>query len=279
MAISIFFLNKNKPFNNTIIFSESSIYYLVFNIVSSLFCTVLILLSTATIVYTVACVYAGRDVSFKHVIGIVSKVWKRLLLTTLSVSISLLGLTFVAFLVFFLIVFSINGPRNGLSFGNYTMTIAIIFMIIFFVGTSYLLLIWQLSKVVAVLEELCEFKEMAKSKALVKGKMRMVIKLFIVLSFPIEVVQLVFSHLVIQSTIIGIVGKVVLIIIWMLLFSLFLLVTLVAQTVLYFVCTSYHHENVDKSSLLDLHLQRYLLADYDPLKVDDDVRAEKLQIV
>lgn len=275
MAISIFFLNENKPSSDTIIFSQSSIYYLIFNIVSTLFSAVFILLATATVVYTVACVYAAHDVSFKHVIGIVPKVWKRLLLTSLSVFISLFGLTFVALLLLFLIVFSINGPSNGLSFGNrnYIMIIAFIFIIIIYVGTLYLTLIWELSKIVAVLEELCGFKAMAKSKALVKGKMRMVFKLFIMLCFPTEVVQLVFSYLVIQSTIIGIVGKVVLIIIWMLLFSLFFLVTLVAQTVLYFICKSHHHEIVQNLSPSD-HLQRYLLVYHDSLKDD-----EKLQMV
>ncbi|CAK9313795.1 unnamed protein product [Citrullus colocynthis] len=273
MAISMFFLNETKPSRDTIIFSQSSIYYLIFNIVSTLFSAVFILLATATVVYTVACVYAAHDVSFKHVIGIVPKVWKRLLLTSLSAFISLFGLTFVALLVLFLILFSINGPSNGLSFGNYIITIAFIFIITIYVGTLYLTLIWQLSKIVAVLEELCGFKAMAKSKALVKGKMRIVFKLFIMLCFPIEVVQLVFSYLVIQSTIIGIVGKVVLIIIWMLLLSLFFLVTLVAQTVLYFICKSHHHEIVQNSCLSD-HLQRYLLVDHDSLKDD-----EKLQMV
>ncbi|KAL4032762.1 hypothetical protein IC575_005844 [Cucumis melo] len=158
------------------------------------------------------------------------------------------------------------------------MTIVIIFTIILLAGEFYLILTWQLSKTIAVLEEFCEFKAMARSKALVKGKMRMVIKLFIVLSFPMEVVQLVFSRLLIQSTIIRIVGKLVLIIIWMLLISLFLLVSLVAQTVLYFVCKSYHQKLAEKLSISD-HLQRYLLADYDPLKVEDAVRTENLQIV
>ncbi|XP_011658451.1 uncharacterized protein LOC105436010 [Cucumis sativus] len=158
------------------------------------------------------------------------------------------------------------------------MTIVIIFMIIFFAGDLYLILTWQLSKTVAVLEELCGFKAMARSKALVKGKMRMVIKLFSLLSLPIEVVQLVFSHFLVQSTIVGIVGKLVLIIIWMLLLSFFLLVSLVAQTVLYFVCKSYHQELAEKLSISD-RLQRYLLTHYDPLKVEDDVPTEKLQIV
>ena len=42
---------------------------------------------------------------------------------------------------------------------------------------------------------------------------------------------------------------------------------LVVQTVLYFVCKSYHHENIDKSALSE-HLEGYL-GDYVPLKSKD----------
>jgi hypothetical protein len=49
---------------------------------------------------------------------------------------------------------------------------------------------------------------------------------------------------------------------------------LVIQTVLYFVCKSYHHENIDKSSLSD-HLEVYL-GEYIPLK-SKDVQMEQFE--
>ncbi|WVZ14091.1 hypothetical protein V8G54_011657 [Vigna mungo] len=50
---------------------------------------------------------------------------------------------------------------------------------------------------------------------------------------------------------------------------------LVIQTVLYFVCKSYHHQNIDKSSLSD-HLEVYH-GEYEPLKAKD-VQMEEIHV-
>ncbi|XP_023536182.1 uncharacterized protein LOC111797427 [Cucurbita pepo subsp. pepo] len=252
-----------------ILFASQNIYFLVFNLVSIIITAVLTIIATATVVYTVACVYAKRDISFKHVIGVVPNVWKPVLGTSLCYYTTLFALNFVGSLVVFLIVVS---NKN-------LVVILFIFLIMFFIGTFYLISIWKLSDVVAVLEGLCGFKAMAKSKGLVKGKVRMVKKLVMALSLPVGVVQYVFFCLVVQPTCIGMVGKGVLVIIWILSFSVFFLVTQVAKTVLYFVCKLDHDEIVDKLALSD-HLRVHLLENYnDPLKVDDHVRIEKLQVV
>ena len=56
------------------------------------------------------------------------------------------------------------------------------------------------------------------------------------------------------------------VVMWVLLVGVILL-GLVVQTVVYFVCKSYHHESIDKSSLAD-HLEVYL-GEYVPLKGRD----------
>ncbi|KAF3440123.1 hypothetical protein FNV43_RR18401 [Rhamnella rubrinervis] len=54
---------------------------------------------------------------------------------------------------------------------------------------------------------------------------------------------------------------------------------LVMETVLYFVCKSYHNENVDKLALSGHLDQVYVLGDYVPLKTADDVQLEKFNYV
>ncbi|WJX16637.1 hypothetical protein P8452_06639 [Trifolium repens] len=61
----------------------------------------------------------------------------------------------------------------------------------------------------------------------------------------------------------------------LLLLSLLFLFGLVLQTVLYLVCKSYHHENIDKSALAD-HLEVYL-GEYVPLTAKD-VQLENYRI-
>lgn len=141
-------------------------------------------------------------------------------------------------------------------------------------GAWYLAIIWQLSSFVSVVEDCCGFAAMAKSKALVKGKMRMVMKSLVMLNLPLGLFQLLFYYLFFQSTVAGVVAsRGILVIFGVLFHSLFILIKLVGETVLYFVCKSCHRESVDMSSSADL-------SGYVPLKGDDDdAQVEKLQVV
>ncbi|KAF5446866.1 hypothetical protein F2P56_032463 [Juglans regia] len=53
------------------------------------------LLSTSNVVYTIACIYTGLEVTFKKVMSVVPKVWKRLMVT------------FIAFFVYNIMAFLI----------------------------------------------------------------------------------------------------------------------------------------------------------------------------
>lgn len=239
------------------------------------------LLSTSAIVFTVASIYAARAVSFKHVTAAVPKLWRRLLLTFVCVLAGIFAFNFVALSVLFLVpvvAVVIYGPDDR-SFSAGIEMILFLFIMFYCTAAWYLMSIWGLSSVVSALElDCCGFKAMAKSKALVEGRMRMVLKLLALLNLPLVVVQFVFYYLVVQSATTGAVGRGILGIVWVLLFLVLYLVKLVAETVLYFVCKSYNHESVDKSALSD-HLQGYLMAEYVELKVEDDVQLQKLQVV
>ncbi|KAL0556425.1 hypothetical protein IC582_004939 [Cucumis melo] len=232
----------------------SSLFSFTFLILSSIFS----LLSTSAIVYTVACIYAARDVSFTLVMAVLPKVSKQLLITFFCYFASLFAFTFVAIGVLCLIpviailIYGLNTDQNFLLGIE---TIFFFFSISYCIGVWYLTTIWQLSSVVAVLEKSCGFKAMAKSKGLLKGKMKMVIMLWV-------------------STW---VGRSILGICWVLLFMVFLLVKLVLETVVYFVCKLHHGERVDKLALWN-HLQGYISPHhYDQLKVDDDNNSVQLE--
>jgi len=133
----------------------------------------------------------------------------------------------------------------------------------------YMSIIWQLASVVTVLEESYGFKAMIKSKNLIKGKIWVAIAIFFKLNFTFVFLQFVFGRNVVhgyyswnmfQRALIGILCLLVL-------FKL-ILFGLVVQTIIYFVCKSYHHENIDKSALSN-RLEDIYLGDYLPLKSKD----------
>ncbi|KAI3931711.1 hypothetical protein MKW92_025147 [Papaver armeniacum] len=125
--------------------------------------------------------------------------------------------------------------------------IILVIMIIFYaIGFVYISVIWHLASVVSLLEESYGYKASLKSKALIKG--------------------------------IGVTGKVCLGIICLLLLSILIHLSLVIQTVVYFVCKSYHHENIDKSCLGE-HLEAYNLRDYVPPIRNKDIQLEQYEVL
>lgn len=147
--------------------------------------------------------------------------------------------------------------------------------VLFFAGVSvsyvlgfvYISVVWHLASVVSVLEDVYGIQAMLKSKELIKGKMVLSCAVFLTFTVLFLGSQLVFQTLVVlgSSKYNGL--RIVLgILCFLLLFKVFLF-GLVAQTIIYFVCKSYHHQNIDKSSLSD-HLEVYL-GDYVPLKAQD----------
>lgn len=135
------------------------------------------------------------------------------------------------------------------------------------VGFVYISVVWHLASVVSVLEDVYGIQAMLKGKELIKGKMVLSCGVFFTFTVLFLGGQLVFQTLVVlgSSKYYGL--RIVLgILCFLLLFKVFLF-GLVAQTILYFVCKSYHHQNIDKPLLSD-HLEVYH-GDYVPLKEQD----------
>ncbi|KAL0432257.1 UNVERIFIED_CONTAM: hypothetical protein Slati_2560000 [Sesamum latifolium] len=232
--------------------------YLLLKAVYFVFLVVFSLLCTSAVVYTVASVYTSREVTFKKVLSVVPKVWKRLMVTFLC--------TFFAFCAYNA-VFALALYLWGATIADST-TGAVVFLIVltlYAVGFVYMTIIWQLASVVSVLEDVYGIKAMIKSKGLIKGKRAVAIVIFLMLNLSLVIISFVFRVFVVYGEgALPVLGSGA---VCLLLLSKLILFGLVVQTVIYFVCKSYHHENIDKSALSD-HLEVYV-GDYVPLKGKD----------
>lgn len=248
-----------------VISADRTLYWL-FKAAYLTFYLVLSLLSTSAVVYTVACVYTGKDVSFNKVMRVVPKVWKRLMVTFLCTFVAYFLYNLVAIILASLWVFLWEILTDGRNI-KFMVSILYVILVIYIVGHFYLSVIWHLASVVSVLEESCGFAAMIKSQALIKGKTLVAAVILFMMNNSLLVVQIIFWRLVVHGWSLGTGSRVLCGVICFLLLFKLMLFGLVIQTVIYFVCKSYHHENIDKSALSD-HLEVYL-GEYVPLKSSD----------
>ncbi|KAL0378240.1 UNVERIFIED_CONTAM: hypothetical protein Sradi_3129500 [Sesamum radiatum] len=246
--------------------SEWTAFFL-FKIAYFVFFIVLALLSTSAVVYTIACIYTAKEVTLAKVMSVVPKVWKRLMVTFIwnFIIVFTYNIVSLLFLIVGLILFG-GIPALVIAF-------VVVFTVLYLAGFLYVTMIWHLATVVSVLEDCYGLNAMTKSQDLIKGKMGISIALFVVLVLCFFAIQTTFEFVVVfgqgTGTRIG-VG-----ILCLILMSIAMLFGLIIQTIIYFVCKSYHHENIDKSSLAD-HLGGYL-GEYVPLK-SKDVQLEQFEV-
>ncbi|XP_057495636.1 uncharacterized protein LOC130780631 [Actinidia eriantha] len=250
--------NPNYSKISELLSSEWTAFW-IFKIIYFLFFLILSLLSTAAVVYTIACVYTSKEINLKRVISVVPKVWKRLMITFIWNFIVVFIYNILALLVLILWE-ALIGPS---SIGVPILAILIFF---YLMGFVYISVVWHVASVVSVLEDdCCGIQAMVKSKALIKGKMKLAISIFLFLNLWFIGIQMAYERYVVLG------GSVW----WRIAFGslcfnllvILILFGLVIQTVIYFVCKSYHHESINKSSLAD-HLEVYL-GDYVPLTSKD----------
>ncbi|KAI3947899.1 hypothetical protein MKX01_034564 [Papaver californicum] len=247
----------------------------IFKAIYLLFLLIFSLLSTSAIVYTIACIYSSKDLTFKKVISVVPKVWKRLMITFLWNFFILVVYNFLAiFLAYWVIVLTL-GPEGENA--TTTWTLLIIILIPYVIGLVYISVVWQLASVVSVLEESYGIKAMQKSKALIKGKIWISSFIFTKLQILFVGILMAFKAMVVNGNSFGIWGRICLGIFFFVLLTILIHFALVIQTIIYFVCKSYHHENIDKSCLAE-HLEVYNLGEYVLLIRDKDVQLEQFHV-
>jgi hypothetical protein len=225
------------------------------------------LFSTSAIVYAIACIYTGKQLTIKKVLSVVTTVWKRLMITFLWNYAILFVYNLVALAILIIQI---------LSFGLGVIGIVLLVcsLILYTSGLAYISIVWSLACVVSVLEDFKGIKAVSRGKSLLKGNVRVAAGSFFLLTACSVAIGTVYDNVVVLFVSdlwikIG-VGFAC----YQLLFMV-ILIGLVVQTVVYFVCKSYHHENVDKPLLAD-HLDAFL-GDYVPLKTKD-VQLERISV-
>ncbi|KAG2576132.1 uncharacterized protein LOC120677748 [Panicum virgatum] len=228
------------------------------------------LLATAASVFSVASLYSAKHdaLSFPRVLSVVPRVWRRLAATFLAAFALLFAYNAAAVLVLVgLLVAADNG--SGLA-----GLLAFLVLLAYLAGLVYLSVVWHLASVVSVLEDYKGFAAMRKSKDLIRGKLPTAAAIFFTLNIVFAVVELAFRAWVIKGEssaptrlLLGVLALAAL--------SCVVMLALVAQTLVYLVCKSYHHESIDKAGISD-HLEVYL-GEYVPLKASD-VQMEQFQV-
>lgn len=217
------------------------------------------LLSTASIVYTVASIYTSKGLSYVKVISVVPKVWKRLFMTFLWAHILIFLYNVAFFFIIFLLLLIEFGTRLPVTILIYPL------LILFYCLLVYIYLVWHLASVVSVLEDSYGTTAMKKSADLIKGKRWVGCIIILIYTVCATLVLALFNVFVrspehVQSGM----GRVLLGLTLLLLWTIVTLLGIVVQTVVYFVCKSVHRENIDRH-LLSEHLDGYL-GEYMPLK-------------
>ncbi|RDY06648.1 hypothetical protein CR513_09329, partial [Mucuna pruriens] len=264
--------NPNTPRYNKLsdMVSSEWITLLLFKIAYFTLLLIFSLLSTSAVVYTIASIYTAKDVTFKKVMSVVPKVWKRLMLTFLCAFAAFFAYNIVTMLVMFLWLVTI-----GVDGGWFAISVLILVLVLYFTGFVYLTVVWQLASVVTVLEDSWGIRAMVKSKELIKGKMFLSVFVFLTLVVSLFLIRVLFKATVVDGWSVGYADRIAYGVLCFFLLSCLFLFGLVLQTVLYFVCKSYHHENIDKSALAD-HLEVYR-GEYVPLTAKD-VQMEHYQV-
>ncbi|KAJ4950736.1 hypothetical protein NE237_027568 [Protea cynaroides] len=236
--------------------------YLIFFLIFSL-------LSTSAVVYTIASIYTAKDLSFKKIMTVVPKVWKRLMITFLWNFIIIFFYNVIA-AFFFILVLIVFDPA-----GRVKTAILIILLLFYFSGLVYISVVWHLASVISVLEDFKGIQAMIKSKVLIQGKKWIACAIFVKLNLAILFIQYAFETLVARGEDLRMGIRVLNGVVCFLLLMKLFLFGLVVQSVFYFVCKSYHHESIDKSCLAD-HLEVYL-GDYVPL-TGKDIQLEQYHV-
>lgn len=220
------------------------------------------LLSTSAIVYSVACIYSEKITSYKKVLTVVPRVWKRLLVTfswaLLLVSAFILLVSAAIFLVAFLSL-SLFGPKLILL-----QIIMWTGFVLSFGSLIYINCVWHLASVITVLEQSYGLEAMRKSLSLIKGKQLVAYCLFVIYTVCTFLIGLGFGVGVVHGHHFGVPLRVIMGCGLILLLSLVDLVGFLVQTVFYFTCKAYHRESIDRL-LLSEHLGAYL-GEYVPLR-------------
>ncbi|KAI3872748.1 hypothetical protein MKX03_028929 [Papaver bracteatum] len=207
--------------------------------------------SASSVAYVVACFYTSKDITFKKAVGVFPKVWGRLMITFLWWFVVVLVYTTVAALLYFWFFTSQNGFEVDIPKVKNLLVISVI-SVPFFAGLVYLILVWSITTVISVLEMDYGRKALMKSMKLIWGKTVVSYGIFLVLGIAFVGLGSTFVLLMVYKKMGNVAGKVLIGIACYFMTIVLIHFTLVIQAVIYFVCKSYHNEDIAN---IALHLQ------------------------
>ncbi|XP_023753611.1 uncharacterized protein LOC111901973 [Lactuca sativa] len=237
------------------------LFYILFKITSIALVTLFSLLSTAAVVYAIASVYTGSDVTYRKLMKVVPKVWKRLTVSFICMFLTFFAYNLISSVVFFL---------SSVIFMEFYILFAISIPYIF--GFLYLAIVWQLAIVISVLESCYGLKAMIKSMDLMKGKRRLALMVsFLLYGLLGSVVFMYLALVVLDAAELAVVWQAAIGILCCVLLVIMFLLIMVIQTVLYLVCKSHHREAIDKVGL-STYLGAYLSNSQPAFMVGEDIQ-------
>ncbi|RZC64490.1 hypothetical protein C5167_008186 [Papaver somniferum] len=197
---------------------------------------------TSNAVYATTCFYTSRDITFKKVIGVFPKVYKRLYVTLLWCFYMLRVYTMagVASLWYFL---GIKGAQ-GEGWKQVCLMLIFCLSIPFLTGLVYMTSIWNIATVIAILEEDYGKKALLKSMKLIRGKIRVSCVVFLLLEITLIGILSTFILLVAHECISSVIGTIFAGIVCCSLMTFVVHFSLVTRTVIYFICKAYHNEDI-----------------------------------
>lgn len=231
---------------------------IVFMAVVTVFIYAFRILATATVVYTVASIYTAdpKNLSYARVIRIVPRVWNRLMITYLWDFIIFLAFYNVSGLTLFLLTFisSVTGYKLK---SECFVSSSILMTLIFLCADVYVSTVWNLASVISVLEDKYHgLGAMWKSTNLIKGKRMTALALVIFYFIFTRGIGEVFWYAVVDGRDhgMGITSRAVYAVLLVGLLCFVYLMGLLMQSVLYFVCTSYHRlEKIENKHFLEIN--------------------------
>ncbi|XP_020232451.1 uncharacterized protein LOC109812806 [Cajanus cajan] len=228
------------------------------------------LLSTAAVVFTVASLYTAKPVSFSATLSAIPRVFNRLFLTFLWVTLLMLLYNSLIFLSLLLLLLALD-TNNSLLLLLALLTLLSLFLL----AHVYITALWHLASVVSVLEPIYGLAAMKKSYHLLKGRTKYAAALVAAYLLVCALISALFSVVVVHGG--DSYGVFTRIVVGGFLVGLLVIVNLVGllvQSVFYYVCKSFHHQGIDKTALHD-HLGGYL-GEYVPLK--SSIQMENLDV-
>lgn len=220
-------LSELNSFKGVVFWALIKFSYFFFTLIFSFLCT-------STVAFIVSCIYTGNDINVKKAFSIIPKVWKQVLFTLL-ISLFIVFSYDVVFgsLLVLTLGFLLNGPA---------IIAGVVALILFFAGSLYITITWHLAIVVSVLEEnVYGIKAITKSRFLLKGKIGLAMGMLVISGVCSAVIDAIFQKFALRELLIQNVGiRVGIGVFCFLLESLLILFDLVVQTVVYYVCKSYH---------------------------------------